>query len=178
MINDIAKILIDEETLKSRVKELGKQLSRDYKDKELLMIGVLKGSVVFISDLMRAVDCFARIDFMAVSSYGSGTQTSGAVKILKDISIPLENYDVLLVEDILDSGLTLEYLRRVLTLRHPRDIKIAALLDKPERRKADIRPDYLGFTIPDEFVVGYGLDYDEKYRNLPFVGVLKPELYK
>ncbi len=177
MNNDILKVLITEEELQNKVKELGAAISRDYEGKNLLMVSVLKGSVIFMADLMRAVTIPAQIDFMSVSSYGSGVKSSGVVKILKDLDALLEGKDLLLVEDILDSGLTLYYLREILSKRNPSSIKIATLLDKPEGRKADIRPDYVGFTVPDAFVVGYGLDYDEVYRNLPYVGVLKPEVY-
>ena len=167
MTGDILKVLIDEETLHQKVAQLGKQISEDYKDKKLLMVSVLKGSVVFMADLMRTIDIPARIDFMSVSSYGSGVKTSGVVKILKDLDHPIEGYDLLIVEDILDSGMTLSYLREVLGSRGPNSMRLITLLDKPERRQVDIVPDYCGFVIPDEFVVGYGLDYDEEYRNLP-----------
>ncbi len=174
MTGDILKVLIDEETLHQKVAQLGKQISEDYKDKKLLMVSVLKGSVVFMADLMRTIDIPARIDFMSVSSYGSGVKTSGVVKILKDLDHPIEGYDLLIVEDILDSGMTLSYLREVLGSRGPNSMRLITLLDKPERRQVDIVPDYCGFVIPDEFVVGYGLDYDEEYRNLPYVGILDP----
>ncbi len=177
MNNDILKVLITEEELKNKVQELGAAISRDYEGKNLLMVSVLKGSVIFMADLMRAITIPAQIDFMSVSSYGAGVKSSGVVKILKDLDALLEGKDLLLVEDILDSGLTLYYLREILTKRNPVSIKIATLLDKPEGRKADIHPDYVGFTVPDAFVVGYGLDYNEIYRNLPYVGVLKPEVY-
>lgn len=177
MKNDILKVLLTEEEIQNKVEELGRQISRDYADKNLLMVSVLKGSIVFMADLMRAIDIPARIDFMAVSSYGKGTKSSGSVKIIKDLDIPLEGYDLLLVEDILDSGRTLYSLRNLLSQRNPRSIRIATLLDKPERREADIHSDYFGFNVPDEFVVGYGLDYAEKYRNLPYIGILKPEVY-
>lgn len=178
MHNDIDKILLEEKSISDRVKELGKEISKDYKDKNLLLVSVLKGSVVFMSDLMRAISIHCGIDFMVVSSYGSGTKTSGVVKIIKDLDINLEGYDVLLIEDILDSGMTLSYITNILKTRHPKSIKICTLLDKPERRKVKVSADYIGFEVPDEFVVGYGLDYDEKYRNLPYVGVLKPEIYQ
>lgn len=177
MKNDILKVLIDEETIKVKVEELGKRISEDYKDKNLLMVSVLKGSVVFMADLMRAIDIPARIDFMSVSSYGSGVKSSGVVKIIKDLDLELEGYDLLIVEDILDSGKTLYYLREILSKRNPKSIRIATLLDKPERRAVDMYADYSCFDVPDEFVVGYGLDYDEKYRNLPYIGVLKPCVY-
>ncbi|WP_312645109.1 hypoxanthine phosphoribosyltransferase [Hydrogenoanaerobacterium sp.] len=177
MKDDILKVLITEEEIAQKVRQLGKQISEDYKDKNLLLVSVLKGSVLFMADLMRAIDIHARVDFMSVSSYGSGVKTSGVVKIVKDLDINLAGYDVLVVEDILDSGLTLQYLKEVLLQRKPNSFKIATLLDKPERRSVDLKADYICFTVPDEFVVGYGLDYAEKYRNLPYVGVLKPEIY-
>ena len=177
MLQDIKEVWINEEQLKEKVKELGAAISEDYKDKNLLMVSVLKGSVVFMADLMRAISVPAAIDFMAVSSYGTGTKSSGVVRILKDLDSHIEDYDLLLVEDILDSGNTLAYLRELLSDRGPRSIRIATLLDKPSRRVADIKADYLGFEIEDQFVVGYGLDYNEKYRNLPFIGILKPSVY-
>ena len=177
MQDDILKVLLSEEQIAEKVAQIGRQITEDYRDKNLLMVSVLKGSVVFMADLMRAVDCPARIDFMSVSSYGSGTKTSGVVKIVKDLDLNLEGYDLLLVEDILDSGRTLYYLREILEKRNPASIRIATLLNKPARREADIAPVYSCFEVPDEFVVGYGLDYAEKYRNLPYIGVLKPEVY-
>lgn len=177
MKDDILKVLLSEEEISVKVQEIGAQITKDYQNKNLLMVSVLKGSVVFMADLMRAVDCHARIDFMSVSSYGNGTKTSGVVKIVKDLDLNLEGYDLLLVEDILDSGKTLYYLREILKERNPASIRIATLLNKPARREADITPDYSCFEVPDEFVVGYGLDFAEKYRNLPYIGVLKPEVY-
>ncbi len=178
MKDDILKVLISEEQLAEKVQALGRQISEDYRGKNLLMVSVLKGSVVFMADLMRAVTIPAGIDFMSVSSYGSGTKTSGNVKIIKDLDIALEGYDLLIVEDILDSGMTLSFLIDVLWQRNPKSIRICTLLDKPERRAADVQADYSGFHVPDEFVVGYGLDYAERYRNLPFVGILKPQVYQ
>lgn len=179
MINDIEKVLLSEEELKSIVERLGAQITEDYKDKNLVIVSVLKGSVLFMADLMRAIKLPCKIDFMAVSSYGSGTKTSGVVKIIKDLDSEVVcGNDLLIVEDILDSGVTLEYLMKILSARNPNSIKICTLLDKPERRKANIKADYAGAQIPDAFVVGYGLDYDEKYRNLPFVGALKPAVYE
>lgn len=178
MQDDILKVLLSEEEILAKVQKIGRQITEDYQDKNLLMVSVLKGSVVFMADLMRSVDCHARIDFMSVSSYGSGTKTSGVVKIIKDLDLNLEGYDLLLVEDILDSGKTLYYLREILKERNPASIRIATLLNKPARREADITPDYSCFEVPDEFVVGYGLDFAEKYRNLPYIGVLKPEVYE
>ena len=174
---DIAKILLSEEEIKETVARLGREITADYKEKNLLVVSVLKGSVMIMADLLRQIKLPLKIDFMSVSSYGSGTATSGSVKIIKDLDINLEGYDILIVEDILDSGVTLSSLKRLLLTRHPASVKICTFLDKPERRKADIKADYVGVQVPDEFVVGYGLDYDEKYRNLPFVGVLAPEVY-
>lgn len=178
MQNDILKILITKEEIKTKVKEMGKQISKDYAQKNLMLISVLKGAVVFLADLMREITIHTEVDFMAVSSYGKSTKTSGIVRIIKDLDINLEGYDVLIVEDILDSGTTLSYLTKVLKTRNPMSLKIATLLNKPERRVQNIQPDYCGFNIPDEFVIGYGLDYAEKYRNLPYIGVLKKEVYK
>ena len=177
MKEDILKVLLSEDDIATRVAEIGAQISRDYAGKRLVMVSVLKGSVVFMADLMRAVTVPAEIDFMCVSSYGSGVKTSGVVKIIKDLDNDLAGMDLLLVEDILDSGMTLEYIKKLLLGRNPNSIKICTLLDKPERRKADVAADYKGFEVPDEFVVGYGLDYAEKYRNLPYIGVLKPSVY-
>lgn len=177
MKNDIERVLVSEEELKAKVQELGAQITRDYQGKNLLMVSVLKGSVIFMADLMRAVDLPCTIDFMCVSSYGSGTRTSGVVKIIKDLDIDLHGKDLLIVEDILDSGKTLHYLVDLLKSREPNSIEICTLFDKPERREVDVHAKYIGCAIPDAFIVGYGLDYDEKYRNLPFVGVLKPEVY-
>ena len=177
MKNDILKVLITEQELAEKVSLLGRQISADYAGKNLLLVSVLKGSVVFMADLMRAIEIPARVDFMSVSSYGAGVKSTGVVKIVKDLDLPLDGYDLLIVADILDSGKTLSYLKKILKERNPKSVRIVTLLDKPERREADITPDYFGFTVPDEFVVGYGLDYAEKYRNLPYVGVLKPEVY-
>ncbi|NLM20339.1 MAG: hypoxanthine phosphoribosyltransferase [Peptococcaceae bacterium] len=174
----ISKVLIDQDTLKKRVAEIGEQLTNDYRGKELLVIGIFKGAVPFLADLIREIKIPLRYDFMAVSSYGSGAVSSGAVRILKDLDTTVEDSHVLIVEDIVDTGLTLKYLKENLARRHPLSLKIVTLLDKPDRRKVDISPDYNGFTIPNEFVVGYGLDYDEKFRNLPYVGILKPEVYE
>lgn len=178
MKNDIAKVLLTEEDIKKIVNNLGEQISRDYSGKKLLLVSILKGSVVFMADLMRAITIPCQIDFMSVSSYGKGTKTSGTVKIIKDLDIDIKDYDLLIVEDILDSGMTLSYISRLLDGRKPNSIKICTFLDKPERRVADIKADYVGTRVPDEFVVGYGLDYAEKYRNLPYLGVLKPEIYE
>ena len=178
MLNDIKEELFSEEYLANIVQRMGKQISEDYKDKNLLMVSVLKGSVVFMADLMRAISVPCRVGFMSVSSYGSGTSSSGVVKIIKDLDGDLSGKDVLIVEDILDTGITLSNLVPMLKMRNPNSVKICTILDKPSRRKADIAPDYEGFAVPDEFVVGYGLDYDEKYRNLPYIGVLKPSVYE
>lgn len=179
MENDIERVLLSGEQLKEIVQRLGKQISADYKGEKLLLVSVLKGSVVFMGDLMRAITIPCYIDFMSVSSYGSGTKSSGVVKIIKDLDTnEVEGANLLIVEDILDSGKTLSYLTDLLRQRKPKSIKICTLLDKPERRVVDLTPDYSGAVIPDAFVVGYGLDFDEKYRNLPYVGILKPSVYE
>lgn len=178
MINDIEKVLISEEDLAARIKAMGEEITADYAGKEILMVGVLRGAVIFMSDLARAIKIPVAIDFMAVSSYGASTTSSGVVRILKDLDEELAGKHLLIVEDIIDSGLTLKYLFENLKSRHPASVKICTLLNKPERRKADVTIDYNGFIVPDEFVVGYGLDYAEKYRNLPFIGILKPEIYE
>ena len=177
MRDDLESILLSEEQIAARIKELGEQLTRDYQDKDPVFVGVLKGCFVFMADLIRSVDIKCTMDFMAVSSYGSGTTTTGAVKINKDLSQDIAGRHVIIVEDILDSGVTLSYLTKYLSGREPASIRIVTLLDKPARRRADIKADYAGFEVPDAFVVGYGLDYDEAYRNLPFIGILKPEVY-
>lgn len=177
MNQDIKEILLTEEQIAGKVKELGALLSDEYRDKNPLVICVLKGAVIFMADLLRHMDIPCEMDFMAVSSYGSGMESSGMVKILKDLDASVEGRHVLVVEDIMDSGLTLSRLMELLRHRRATTVKVVTLLNKPERRKVNISPDYSGFTIPDEFVVGYGLDYAEKYRNLPFIGVLKPEVY-
>ncbi|EEG76640.1 hypoxanthine phosphoribosyltransferase [Dethiobacter alkaliphilus] len=168
----VEKVLLDQAAIKEKVAELGRQISEDYQDKELLMICVLKGAVIFLADLMREISIPVSIDFMAVSSYGASTESSGVVRILKDLDCSIENRHCLIVEDIIDSGLTLKYLEENLMSRQPASLKIVTLLDKPERRRVDIKPDYCGFRIPDEFVVGYGLDFDENYRHLPEICVL------
>ena len=177
MNDDILRVLYSEEELEAKCAELGAQISKDYEGKNLLLVSMLKGAVVFMTDLMRHITVPCSIDFMVVSSYGSGVKTSGVVKIVKDLDADLAGKDLLIVEDILDTGMTLHYLKQLLQDRNPNSIRIATLLDKPERRRAAVRADYVGYQVPDEFVVGYGLDYDEKYRNLPYVGVLKPEVY-
>ncbi|MBQ1182903.1 MAG: hypoxanthine phosphoribosyltransferase [Clostridia bacterium] len=178
MDNCIESVLFSEEKIAEIVKNLGEQISKDYNGKKLLLVSVLKGSVVFMADLMRNITIPCEIDFMVVSSYGAGTKTSGNIKIIKDLNIDIADYDLLIVEDILDSGVTLSTLKKMLEGRKPASIKICTFLDKPERRKADIKADYCGFSVPDEFIVGYGLDFDEKFRNLPYVGVLKRECYE
>ncbi len=177
MIQDVEKILFTEEELQKRVAELGAQITADYAGKKPVLASVLRGSYIFMADLTRQIRLPLTVDFMAVSSYGSSTTSSGQVEIRKDLSDSIEGRDLIIVEDILDSGNTLYYLRDILSARHPASIKICTLLDKPERRTKPIEADYKGFTIPDAFVVGYGLDYDERYRNLPYIGILKPEVY-
>ena len=175
--HDIDHVLFSEEQLKTRVAEIAAQIDKDYEGKEPLLISILRGSFVFMADLVRQIHVPCTVDFMAVSSYGSGTVSSGQVKSVKDLSEPIEGKDILVVEDILDSGNTLSYLLKLLEARHPASIRLCTLLDKPERRTKPVAVQYSGFSIPDEFVVGYGLDYDEKYRNLPYIGVLKPSVY-
>ncbi len=177
MKNDIKEVLVSEKELEKICKRLGEQITKDYAGKKLMAIGLLKGSFIFMADLLRKVDIQCSIDFMAVSSYGSGTRSSGAVKIVKDLTVNPEGYDLLIIEDILDSGRTLSYVCDLLNTRKPNSIKVCTLLDKPSRRVNSLVADYVGMEVPDEFVVGYGLDYDEKYRNLPYIGVLKEEVY-
>lgn len=177
MRNDIKEILLTESEIAAKVQELGAKLAAEYKDKNPLVICVLRGAILFMADLVRHMDIPCEMDFMAVSSYGAGTESTGLVKILKDLDTSVQNRHVLIVEDIMDSGQTLSKLVELMHLREAASVKVVTLLNKPERRKVDITPDFSGFTIPDEFVVGYGLDYAEKYRNLPFIGVLKPEVY-
>ncbi len=177
MHKDIDQILFDEEKIAEIVKNMGQQISKDYEGKNLLLVSVLKGSLVFMADLMRHITVPCAIDFLSVSSYGAATSTTGEVRILKDLDGSLEGKDVLVVEDILDSGVTLSYLLKNLSARNPESIRLCTFLDKPERRRVNVHAHYIGAAIPDKFIVGYGLDYAEKYRNLPFVGVLKPEVY-
>ena len=177
MHEDLAKILISKEDIEKRVKEIGAQITSDYQGESVLMVGILRGAVVFFSELVKNVDLDVRFDFMVVSSYGSGSTSSGEVRIIKDISQPIEGKNVLIIEDIIDTGNTLKNLKRMLLTRNPKSLKIVSLLDKPSRRKVEMEGDYVGFVVPNEFVVGYGLDYDEKYRNLPYIGILKPEIY-
>jgi hypoxanthine phosphoribosyltransferase len=178
MHKDIETILISAQQIQEKVAELGEQIRKDYETAgDLLLVGVLKGCVMFMVDLARAIDMPLSIDFIAISSYGHSTRSSGVVRLLKDLETDLTGRHVLIVEDIIDSGLTLEYLKGQLLGRNPASLRICTLLNKPERREADVRVDYLGFDIPNEFVVGYGLDYAEHYRNLPYIGVLKHEVY-
>lgn len=178
MHDDIEKVLFSEEQIDEITSRLGSEISKDYADKNLLLVGIIKGSVIFMSDLMRKLSIPCIIEFMALSSYGNGTRSSGVVRVIKDLSIDIKDYDVLIIEDILDSGNTLSQIKKMLEMRNPKSFKICTFFDKPERRTADIKADYVGAEIPDEFIVGYGLDFAEKYRNLPYVGVLKPEMYK
>ena len=177
MKNDIGKILITEAQIQSRVAELAGQINRDYKNEEIIFVGILRGSCYFLCDLTRRIKNSAYIEFMSVSSY-KGTQSSGEVRINTDISMPIEGKNVIIVEDIIDTGSTLAYLKRIMLERRPKSLKICSLLDKHSRRKVEIEGDYVGFTVPDEFVVGYGLDYNQLYRNFPDIGVLKPEIYE
>ena len=178
MDKDVKEVLIDEETLQNRIRELGQKISKDYAGKNLMLICVLKGAVLFMANLAQNIDVPLEMDFMAVSSYGNSTESSGVVRIIKDLDASIENKDLLIVEDIVDSGLTLSYLIDLLKGKGVKSLKICSLLEKPARRIAKIDIDYIGFQVPDEFVVGYGLDYAEKYRNLPYIGVLKEEVYQ
>lgn len=173
-MKESVSVYISQEDIKKKVEEMGKKIAEDYKgeDKKLILVSVLKGSVVFMADLIRAIDLPLSIDFMIASSYGSGTASRGNVKIIKDLDINVSDYDILIVEDILDSGYTLSKLMEILKTRKPKSLKLCTFLNKPDRRVAQVELDYCGFEIPDEFVVGYGLDYDERYRNLPYVGIL------
>ena len=175
--NDIQEVLFSDEQLKNRVREIAQQITADYQGKEIMLISVLRGSFVFMADLCRAIDLPCTLDFMAVSSYGKGTKSSGQVQITKDLSEDISDRHIIVVEDILDSGNTLSYLLKILENRHPASIRLCTLLDKPDRRVKPVEVHYSGFTIPDAFVVGYGLDYAEKYRNLPYIGILKPRVY-
>ena len=177
MEHDILQVLFSQQQLEQRVDEIAQQINRDYADKEILLVSVLRGSFIFMADLARKITRPCRVDFMSVSSYGKGTSSSGQVQITKDLSEDISGMHVIVVEDILDSGNTLSYLLRLLEQRHPASIRLYTLLDKPDRRKVEVAVHYSGFTIPDAFVVGYGLDYAERYRNLPYIGILKPEVY-
>ena len=184
---DVEEILYSEQAIHERVAQIGQQITEDYRDvayeetphgdPAILMVSVLRGAAIYMSDLARQIDLPFEMDYMAVSSYGNGVKSSGVVRILKDLSSQIEGRNVVIAEDVLDSGLTLSYIKELLESRGPRSIRIATLLDKPSRRKVDLQADYIGFSVPDEFVIGYGLDYAERYRNLPYIGVLKPELY-
>ena len=177
MEKDILKVLIDEKTIKNRVAELGKIIECEYQGKDLMVIGVLKGCMFFLTDLVREINLPLTMDFMVVSSYGNATKSSGVVRIIKDLERDIQGKDILIVEDIVDTGLTLSYLIEVLKGRNPNSVKVISLLDKPSRRKIEVDVEHIGFSVPDEFVCGYGLDYNEVYRNLPFVCILKPEVY-
>jgi len=178
MKNDIKDVLITEDEIKAKVKELGEQISNDYKNEDLILVGVLKGANVFMGDLMRKITKSIEIDFISVTSYGASTKSSGVVKILKDLDVEIENKNVIIIEDIVDTGLTLNYLLKNFKSRNPKSLKICTLLDKPERREVDIPIDYRGFSIPDVFIVGYGIDYAEGYRNLPYIATLKEKVYE
>ena len=178
LYQDLTKVLVTRDEIAKAVKELGARITKDYAGKAPVLIGILKGAVVFYSDLIREIDLPLTTEFMAISSYGSATKSSGVVRILKDLDKPINGKDVLIIEDIVDSGMTLSFLKENLLSRGAASLHIATLLDKPERRRVPLHVDYSGFTIPDEFVVGYGLDYAEKYRNLPDIGVLRPEIYE
>ena len=176
LTDGVEETLVDEAALQARVAELGVEISADYRDRDLLLIGVLKGAIFFMADLMRQIDLPCEVDFMAISSYGAGIDSSGVVRILKDLDMPIENRNVVIVEDIVDSGLTLSYLLRNLEARRPASVEICALLTKPDRRENDVECRYVGFEIPNRFVIGYGLDFAERYRNLPYIGVLREDL--
>ncbi|WP_443662453.1 hypoxanthine phosphoribosyltransferase [Clostridium sp.] len=178
MNNDIKEVLYNEEQLRDKIRLMGAKISKDYYGKDLILIGILKGSVIFMSDLLKEITIPCKMDFMAVSSYGNSTKTSGVVRILKDLDFEIQGKHVLIVEDIIDSGVTLKYLMKCLSARKPSSLEIICLLNKPERRKVDIDVKYVGFDVPDFFIVGFGMDYAEKYRNLPYVGILKDEIYK
>lgn len=178
MKDDIKKVLFSEEELSEKVTELGEKISKDYCGEDLTVVGILKGSNIFMGDLIRKIDIPLSIDFMVVSSYGQSTESSGIVKVIKDLEYSIEGKNILIVEDIIDTGLTLNYLKENLLRRNPKSLKICTLLDKPIRRKVDLIVDYIGFEIPDEFIVGYGIDFAEKYRNLPYVAALKEEIYQ
>lgn len=178
MNSDLERVLLDEQTIQEKIVELGKRLKEDYDGQNPIVICVLKGAVLFLGDLIKRMEFPLEIDFMATSSYGSSTESSGEVRIMKDLDRSVDGRHLLIVEDIIDTGLTLSYLIDTLKRRNAASVKVVTLLDKPERRKNELTPDYCGFTVPDEFVVGYGLDYDEKYRNLPYIGVLRREIYE
>jgi len=176
--DSVEKILVTEEQIKARIAELGAQITKDYEGKKLIVVGILKGAIVFYSDLARHIDMPMTFDFLSVSSYGNSTVSSGEIKFMKDLDQPVEGYDILIVEDIVDSGRTLSYLRKNLEARNPSSVRVCCLLDKKERREVEVEVNYVGFDIPDEFVVGYGLDFAGMYRNLPYIGVLAPSAYE
>jgi hypoxanthine phosphoribosyltransferase len=178
MLQDVETILLDEDVLANRIHELGKEITKDFAGEEVMLVGILKGASVFLSDLIRQISLPTYIDYMVVSSYGNSAETSGVVRIIKDLEDNIEGKNIIIVEDIIDTGLTLAYLSQNLLSRNPKSLKICTLLDKPARRISEINIDYKGFEVPDEFIVGYGIDYAEKYRNLPFVGLLKREVYE
>ncbi|MBP1757013.1 MAG: hprT [Firmicutes bacterium] len=178
MYQDVETILLNESVLATRIHELGEEISKDYAGEEVMLVGILKGASVFMSDLIRQISIPAYIDYMVVSSYGNSAETSGVVRIIKDLEDNIEGKNIIIVEDIIDTGLTLAYLKHNLLSRHPKSLKICTLLDKPARREKEITVDYMGFEVPDEFIIGYGIDYAEKYRNLPFIGILKREVYE
>ncbi len=178
MLQDIESIFLDKEVIANRVRELGAEISKDFAGEEVMLVGILKGASIFLSDLVREISLPAYIDYMVVSSYGNSAETSGVVRIIKDLEDDIDGKNIIIVEDIIDTGLTLEYLRKNLLSRNPKSLKICTLLDKPARREREIKVDYKGFEVPDEFIIGYGIDYAEKYRNLPFIGLLKREVYE
>ena len=178
LVDDVEEILIPEEVLQDRIRELGRRISNEYNSKEPLLVGILTGAFVFLADLLRAISIPCRVDFMATASYGTGTESSGIVRILKDLDQSIEGQHVLVVDDIIDTGLTMDYLLETLKARYPASLRVCALLDKRPRRLREVTLDFSGFEIPDRFVIGYGLDFAGRYRNLPFIGVLKPELYR
>ena len=178
MDNDIEKILLTSEDIKTAVQKLGQKLTEDYQDKNPVVVGILRGAAPFMIDLIRAMDCYMEIDFMAVSSYGDDTESSGTVKIIKDLDTDVTDRHVLIVEDIIDSGRTAQALRKLFAAKNAASVKICSLLDKTERREVEVRADYIGIDTPNEFVVGYGLDFRQQYRNLPYIGVLKPDIYQ
>ena len=175
--DSVEKVLVTKEQIETRIAEMGAQITKDYEGKKLIVVGILKGAIVFYSDLARHINMPMTFDFLSVSSYGNSTVSSGEIKFLKDLDQPVEGYDILIVEDIIDSGRTLSYLRKNLEARNPNSVAVCCLLDKKERREVDVEVDYVGFDIPDEFVVGYGLDFAGQYRNLPYIGVLAPSAY-
>ena len=176
--DSVEKVLVTKEQIEARIAEMGAQITKDYEGKKLIVVGILKGAIVFYSDLARHIDMPMTFDFLSVSSYGNSTVSSGEIKFLKDLDQPVEGYDILIVEDIIDSGRTLSYLRKNLEARNPNSVRVCCLLDKKERREVEVEVNYVGFDIPDEFVVGYGLDFAGQYRNLPYIGVLAPEAYQ